>query len=129
MQTSPNSDSSQKKQYEEEERKADNKVSLELVSKEKLQETDIMTFKLSRDKVDFAAGQYAFFKLGGISGDAKGPVRHFSIASSPTEQGYLIISTRIRDTPYKQKLASLQEGNEILAWGPPKENLSCTMTI
>lgn len=121
VQTSPDPDSSQKKQYEEEERKAGNKVSLELVSKEKLQETDIMTFKLSRDKVDFAAGQYAFFKLDGISGDAKGPVRHFSIASSPTEQGYLIISTRIRDTPYKQKLASLQEGNEILAWGPQGE--------
>ena len=64
VQTSPDPDSSQKKQYEEEERKAGNKVSLELVSKEKLQETDIMTFKLSKGKMDFAAGQYAFFQAG-----------------------------------------------------------------
>lgn len=113
-------DSSQKKYYEEEERKANNKITLELLSKEKLQETDIMTFRLSKGKIDFTAGQYTFFKLDGVSGDPKGPVRHFSIASSPTEQD-LIISTRIRDTPYKQKLASLQEGAKILAWGPQGE--------
>src|ERR687888_1004930 len=72
------SDASQKKYYEEEERKADKKISLELLSKEKLQETDIMTFRLSRGGIDFTAGQYAFFKLDGVSGDAKGPIRHFS---------------------------------------------------
>ena len=115
------SDASQKKYYEEEERKADKKISLELLSKEKLQETDIMTFRLSRGGIDFTAGQYAFFKLDGVSGDAKGPIRHFSIASSPTERDYIQISTRIRDTPYKQKLASLEEGTKILAWGPKGE--------
>jgi ferredoxin-NADP reductase/nitrite reductase/ring-hydroxylating ferredoxin subunit len=113
------SDSSQKKYYEEEERKATNKITLELLSKEKLQGTDIITFKFSRGGLNFTAGQYAFFKLDGVDpSDSKGPIRHFSIASSPTEQDYLIISTRIRDTPYKQKLASLQEGQKILAWGP-----------
>jgi ferredoxin-NADP reductase/nitrite reductase/ring-hydroxylating ferredoxin subunit len=115
------SDSSQKKYYEEEERKANNKISLELLSKGKLQGTDIMTFRISRGGMDFVAGQYAFFKLDGVSGDAKGPTRHFSIASSPTEKDYLVISTRIRDTPYKQRLASLQEGAKILAWGPQGE--------
>jgi ferredoxin-NADP reductase/nitrite reductase/ring-hydroxylating ferredoxin subunit len=113
------SDSSQKKYYEEVERKATNKITLELLSKEKLQGTDIMTFKFSRGGLNFTAGQYAFFKLDGVDpSDSKGPIRHFSIASSPTEQDYIIISTRIRDTPYKQKLASLQEGQKILAWGP-----------
>jgi ferredoxin-NADP reductase len=29
-----------------------------------------------------------------------------------------LISTRIRDTQYKQKLASLKEGAKILVWGP-----------
>jgi glycine betaine catabolism B len=114
-----NSETSQKKYYEEDERKA-NKLSLELISKVKLQETDIMTFRLSRVGMDFAAGQYAFFKLDGVSGDPKGPTRHFSIASSPTEQD-LLISTRIRDTPYKQQLASLEVGTEIPAWGPQGE--------
>jgi ferredoxin-NADP reductase len=79
-----------------------------------------MTFRLSRGGMDFTAGQCAFFKLDGVSGDSKGPIRHFSIASSPTEQD-LTISTRIRDTPYKQKLASLQKGAKILAWGPEGE--------
>ncbi len=116
-----NSESSQKKYYEEAERKADSKLFLGLLSKEKLQGTDIMTFRFSRDGIDFNAGQYAFFKLGGIStGDAKGPIRHFSISSSPTEQD-LLISTRIRDSPYKQKLASMEEGTRILAWGPKGE--------
>jgi ferredoxin-NADP reductase/nitrite reductase/ring-hydroxylating ferredoxin subunit len=117
-----NSDTSQKKYYEEQEREAENKrLSLELLSKEKLQGTDIMTFRFSRGRIDYTAGQYAFFKLDGVSSDTKGPIRHFSIASSPTEQDYIQISTRIRDTPYKQKLASLEEGTKILAWGPRGE--------
>jgi glycine betaine catabolism B len=114
-----NIEASQKKYYEEEERKAD-KLVLELLSKEKLQGTDIITFRLARGKLDYAAGQYAFFKLDGVSGDAKGPIRHFSIASSPTEQD-LLFSTRIRDTPYKQKLASLEKGTKIQTWGPEGE--------
>ena len=115
------SDTSQKKYYEEQERKADNKLSLELHSKEKLQGTVVMKFRIARGGIDYTAGQYAFFKLDRISGDAKGPIRHFSIASSPTEQDHILISTRIRDTQYKQKLASLKEGAKILVWGPEGE--------
>jgi ferredoxin-NADP reductase/nitrite reductase/ring-hydroxylating ferredoxin subunit len=115
------SDTSQKKYYEEQERKADNKLSLELHSKEKLQGTDVMKFRIARGGIDYTAGQYAFFKLDHISGDVKGPIRHFSIASSPTEQDHILISTRIRDTPYKQKLASLKEGAKILVWSPEGE--------
>jgi glycine betaine catabolism B len=116
-----NSASSQRKYYEEEEKKADNKLSLELLSKEAFLATDIVTFKFTRGEIRYTAGQYAFFKLDGVSGDAKGPIRHFSITSSPTEQDYILISTRIRDTPYKQKLASLKEGTKILVWGPQGE--------
>jgi nitrite reductase/ring-hydroxylating ferredoxin subunit len=97
------SESLQKKYYEEEERKAGNKLSLELLSKEALLGTDITTFKFTRGEIHYTAGQYAFFKLDGVSGDAKGPIRHFSIASSPSEQDYILISTRIRDTPYTSK--------------------------
>jgi len=111
----------ERKFYEEEERKASDKLSLELLSKEKLEGTDIMTFKIARGGLDYAAGQFAYFKLDGVSGDSKGPIRHFSIASSPTEQDLMMISTRIRDTPYKQKLASLESGTKILTWGPQGE--------
>lgn len=122
--SSGSSEAMQKKYYEEEERKAESnnsKISIELLSKEKLVGTDIMTFRLSRGGLDYAAGQYAYFKLDGVGGDPKGDVRHFSIASSPTEQGYLLISTRIRDSPYKQRLASLEKGAKITAWGPEGE--------
>jgi nitrite reductase/ring-hydroxylating ferredoxin subunit len=47
------SDDSEKRYYEEEQRKASNKVSLELLSKEKLEGTDIMTFRFSRNGMDF----------------------------------------------------------------------------
>jgi len=114
-------ESSQRQYYKEEERKAaDTKFDLELLAKEKLEGTDIMTFRLSRPggkQFNYAAGQFAFFKLDGIAGDPKGAIRHFSIASSPTELD-LMISTRIRDTPYKQMLASLTNGTKIPAWGP-----------
>lgn len=117
-------EASERKYYEEEEKKVPeaSRLSLELLEKEKLQGTDIMTFKLSRSsdgaRLDFAAGQFAFFKLQGVSNDPKSSTRHFSIASSPTENDFILISTRIRDSPYKQKLASLEKGAKIAAWGP-----------
>lgn len=107
--------------YEEEERNASDKLSIQLLRKEKLEGTDIITFKLTKGNLDFAAGQFAYFKLEGVTGDPKGSIRHFSIASSPTEQDYILISTRIRDTPYKQKLASLSDGTKITTWGPQGE--------
>ncbi len=73
------SDTSQKKYYEEEERKAGNKLSIKMLSKEKLQGTDIMTFRFSRGGMNYTAGQYAFFKLDGVDGDAKGSIRHFRL--------------------------------------------------
>jgi ferredoxin-NADP reductase/nitrite reductase/ring-hydroxylating ferredoxin subunit len=110
-----------RKFYEEEERKASHKSVLKLISKEKVEGTDIMTFKIERGKLDYSAGQFGYFKLHGVSGDPKGPIRHFSFASSPTEQDHILISTRIRDTPYKEQLASIEIGTEIQAWGPQGE--------
>ncbi len=58
------------------------------------------------------AGQFAFFPLDDVINDPKGPVRHFTLASSPTV-AEIIISTRIRDTLYKQKLAKLEQGAKV----------------
>lgn len=110
-----------RKFYEEGERNASHKLALKLISKEKLGGTDIMTFKITRERLDYIAGQFAYFKLEGVTGDPKGPIRHFTIASSPTEGDYILISTRIRNMPYKQKLSSLAEGTKIMAWGPEGE--------
>lgn len=120
------SDNSQKKYYEAEEQSAGEKITLELISADKLQGTNIMTFKISRGGMDFTAGQYAFFKPDGVAGDSKGPTRHFSIASSPKEQDYMIISTRIRDTPYNKSLHLCKKAQKF--WlGARKENLSYTV--
>jgi ferredoxin-NADP reductase len=53
--------------------------------------------------LSYTAGQYAYFDIGGVTNDPKGPIRHFTIASSPTEN-FILISTRIRDSPYKKDL-------------------------
>jgi glycine betaine catabolism B len=78
----------------------------------RLEGTDISTFEFEGDYPDYKAGQFAFFPLDNIENDGKGPVRHFSLASSPTE-GVVIMSTRIRDSPYKQKLSSLEQGAKV----------------
>nr|MDQ3969019.1 Rieske 2Fe-2S domain-containing protein [Thermoproteota archaeon] len=87
--------------------------SLTLTKKEELEGTDIMTFKFTKNGYpEYKAGQFAFFPLDTVNNDNRGPVRHFSLASSPAEDA-LIISTRIRDTPYKQRLSTIQEGAQV----------------
>src|SRR6266487_2266000 len=104
---------------------------LTLLEKRKFEGTDIMSFKFSRQNeqqvgesnnankiyLDYTAGQFAFFDIGGVNNDPKGPIRHFTIASPPTED-FIMISTRIRDTPYKKRLSSLEEGVKVKVRGP-----------
>jgi ferredoxin-NADP reductase/nitrite reductase/ring-hydroxylating ferredoxin subunit len=102
---------------------------LRLLEKKKVEGTDMMSFKFSKKNeqegtdnnnnrsLDYTAGQYAYFDIGGVSNDPKGPVRHFTIASSPTED-FIMISTRIRDTPYKKRLSSLEQGIKVKVRGP-----------
>jgi ferredoxin-NADP reductase/nitrite reductase/ring-hydroxylating ferredoxin subunit len=107
---------------------------LKLLEKQRVESTDVMSFKFSKQEeqqeegvinkatnsnrtLDYTAGQFAFFDIGGVNNDPKGPIRHFTISSSPTEN-YIMITTRIRDSPYKQRLSSLQEGVEVKARGP-----------
>ena len=99
---------------------------LNLFQKNKVEGTDVMSFKFSNQEenrdsdkksLKYTAGQYAYFDIGGVENDSKGPIRHFTIASSPTEN-FIMISTRIRDTPYKKQLASLEEGTIVKVRGP-----------
>jgi glycine betaine catabolism B len=87
--------------------------SLTLTKKQKVEETDIMTFWFTKEEYpEYKAGQFAFFPLDNVNNNSRGPVRHFSLTSSPTEDA-LIISTRIRGTPYKQRLSTMQEGEQV----------------
>ena len=85
--------------------------------------TDITSFRFARsDKqrnyyLNYKAGQYSVVDLG-TKEDPEGPVRSFTIASSPTEKDFILISTRIRDTLFKKKLASLDLGTLVNITAP-----------
>jgi glycine betaine catabolism B len=106
-------------------------IELTLLEKDKIEGTDVTSFKFSKqsdqrregeeeDKTGqliYTAGQFAFFDIGGVYDDPKGPIRHFTISSSPTEN-FIMLSTRIRDSPYKKRLSTLEEGSRVKVRGP-----------
>jgi len=97
------------------------KLQLSLLEKTSIQGTDIMSFKFSRSDqqnyLNYKAGQYSVVDLG-TREDPEGPTRSFTIASSPSEKEFILISTRIRDTPFKKKLASLGAGTSVNITAP-----------
>ena len=111
-------------------------IELTLLEKIKSEGTDVMSFMFSKKQgeqkkwgedsqnikeiLDYKAGQFAFFDIGEVYNDSKGPIRHFTISSSPTED-FIMLSTRIRDSPYKQRLASLEKGAKVKVRGPQGE--------
>ena len=106
--------------------KSSSQIELILLEKDKVEGTDVTSFKFSKqydnqveDKklFDYTAGQFAFFDIGGVYNDPKGPIRHFTISSSPTEN-FIMFSTRIRDSPYKKRLSTLEKGAKVKVRGP-----------
>ena len=106
-------------------------IELTLLEKDKVEGTDVTSFKFSKQNADdnnhergedktpfnYTAGQFAFFDIGGVYNDPKGAIRHFTISSSPTEN-FIMFSTRIRDSPYKQRLLTLEKGSKVKVRGP-----------
>jgi len=104
---------------------------LTLLEIDKVEGTDVMSFRFSKQNddnnqeggkdqktpFDYTAVQFAFFDIGGVYNDPKGPIRHFTISSSPTEN-FIMFSTRIRDSPYKKRLSILEKGAKVKARGP-----------
>lgn len=66
------------------------------------------------------AGQYLYFTLPELKyPDQRGSTRHFTISSSPTENGIVRLTTKIREeSGYKKTLDELKIGAEIEASGP-----------
>src|SRR3954452_9776293 len=76
--------------------------------------TLMVTFDLLGEEVDFQPGQYFWVELlTPPYDDEKGPRRHISVVSSPTERGVLALATRLRDSAFKRSLAELPEGAEV----------------
>ena len=96
-------------------------MQLELVDKQKHKNTNIVSFRLEsiNETIDYKAGQFMIVDMN-IENDDKGPTRCFTISSSPTEK-YLMFTTTIRDSPFKQKLDRIKIGDTITAKHPEGE--------
>jgi len=82
--------------------------------------TLLVTFDLGGEEVDFRPGQYFFVTLlDPPYEDDKGPRRHITVVTSPTERGILGLATRLRDTAFKKSLQELPVGTEVEV-EPPK---------
>ena len=76
--------------------------------------TLLVIFDLLGREVDFKAGQYFWVELlDPPYEDEKGPRRHISVVTSPTERGVLGLCTRLRDSAFKRSLAELEVGDEV----------------
>lgn len=78
-----------------------------------------MTFVFSSEGTNFRylSNQAVRLALPEVE-DPWGPVRTFSLSSSPTEPGRLAVTCRISDTAFKQALARLQPGETAQVFGP-----------
>ena len=75
--------------------------------------TLFVTFDLDGEQVEWRPGQYFWVELVDPPyDDERGPRRHITIATSPTE-GKLGLATRLRDTAFKRGLAELEVGDPI----------------
>jgi ferredoxin-NADP reductase len=76
--------------------------------------TLLVIFDLLGAEVDFRAGQYFWVELlDPPYDDEKGPRRHISVVTSPTERGILGLCTRLRDSAFKRSLVELPVGTEV----------------
>lgn len=71
-------------------------------------------------EIKWLPGQYYYYTLPELKfDDSRGPTRHFTIASSPTEGNLLMLTTRIREeSGYKKTLDSLPLGSIVEGEGP-----------
>jgi len=82
--------------------------------------TLLVLFDLLGEDFDYRPGQYFWVELlDPPFEDEKGPRRHISAVTSPTEGGVIGLCTRLRDSAFKRSLAELPVGAEVEV-EPPK---------
>jgi ferredoxin-NADP reductase len=83
-----------------------------------------MTFRFSTEGADFEyrSNQAIRLALPGVD-DPWGAVRTFSLSSSPSEAGWIAVTCKISDTPFKQALARMAPGDTAVVIGPLGEFL------
>lgn len=83
--------------------------------------SDTLAFFFDRtaaSQFDFLPGQYVQMRLPHDNPDEKGTARFFTISSSPLDQNYLVITTRVRNSSFKQLFARLEIGQLVQFFGP-----------
>ena len=76
--------------------------------------TLLVLFDLLGAEVDFTPGQYFWVTLlDPPYEDEKGPRRHISVVTSPSDRGVLGLCTRLRDSAFKRSLVELPVGTAV----------------
>lgn len=90
------------------------------IASKKYETADVISvcFETKAAAVNFQAGQFVRLTLPGVANDARGSSRFFSLASSPTEKNFIMIATKISESPFKQQLAKLAVGEVVNISGP-----------
>jgi len=85
--------------------------------KERRPETaDVISFIFDLDgqPFEYRPGQYVTYQLDALAfPDPRGPGRHFTISSSPTEKGIVMFTTRMRGSGFKETLRNAPSGYEL----------------
>lgn len=94
-------------------------MKLKLVDKKEEATKTVSFFWEPENEVQFLPGQYFYYTLPLLKyPDDRGPTRHFTIASSPTEKT-LMLTTRIRETSgYKKTINEFKVGDTVEGEGP-----------
>jgi ferredoxin-NADP reductase len=93
--------------------------------KERRSETaDVMSFvfDLGGQQLEYRPGQILHYELDALAfPDERGNRRHFTISSSPTEEGIVMFTTRIRGSGFKETLRQTPLGYELTCESPEGE--------
>lgn len=93
------------------------KFQLEFIKKKK-EATNVYSFYFKKPiNLKFNPGQYFKVNLSIDNPDDRGSSRYFTISSSPSEKD-LVITTKILDSAFKNKLHNLKKGEKINFFGP-----------
>lgn len=74
--------------------------------------------KLPASGWDFIPGQYLRMTLPHPQADERGTSRYFTIASSPLEKKYVMVTTKMIKSTFKETLHNLKPGQEVSFFGP-----------
>lgn len=89
------------------------KLELKLLKKEKIAEGTYSFYFERPPDFDFYPGQFLKLILDIPEPDERGNSRFFSIASSPSEKEYLMLTIRIDRSSFKKELSTLSPGTEV----------------